>query len=230
MTSFAPIPMFKDANILNPVLQAAVKSKGKVLPWLAKTTYETTGWLPGMKNLSAGQQKEVAKTLRLGRHGVAERTRAAQTALDKAKADGSKFTAWRKQRELNRLKAEGEWQDLTGGTLPGAGKALLSQPGKVLGTGLKSMGPIQKGMMGYFGLSGVRDAMQTPQEAYGQPGFKYKSRLHQLGGTLGESAAWLAAGPLGLGASLLSFPVGGAIGGLPGRVIASPPPPMPPGY
>jgi len=218
-----PRPMMKQADFL----QAAMAAKGKFLPWFARSIHGTTGWLPGMARRSAAEQTEILKRIGAGQHGAVKGLQEAEAAL--AKVRGTPAEA-RALKALNRAKAELEWATTTGGTIPGMAQAFVREPGKVVSQSWKSMSPVHKGLFGYFGYTGARDVTRTPESEYGRPGSPYKSRLHHFGSELGSNLTWLAGAPLGLVPSIAGFVGGGAVGGLPGRLMARPPAPLPPEY
>jgi hypothetical protein len=215
-----PGPMTKQADVFSSLMGA----KGKVLPWLARSVHAVTGKLPGIAKRTATEQTALLKRIGAGEHYGARSLQEAESELLKLKGTPAEARA---RRALNRAKGAVEWAKTTGGTLPGVARGLLRDPKKVISTSWRAMGPLQKGLLGYFGYTGARDIGQTPEWAYGQPGFPYRSRLHHLGSELGSDAAWLAGGPFGLVPDTIGYISGSMAGGLPGRLLARPALPVP---
>lgn len=213
-----PQPMTKVANPLlqKPLLNYVVRSKGRFLPWLARSVHETTGWLPGLASKTPKYQAAVLKRIGAGEAGASRELASAREALESAKTPAH---VRRAKAAINRAEASLEWAKTTGGTIPGAAKALTKTPKAVLSSGWRSMGPVQKGMFGYFGVTGLDRALTTPASAYGQPGSEYKNRFHHLGSELGSALAWGATAPLGLVPAIAGFSAGSTLGGLPGRLM-----------
>lgn len=207
-------------------LQRLMTGEGRLLPFLSRQLYSTTGWLPGFAAKSRREQMAILKKIKAGRPGAGIRMAEARKALREAQLPHAQAKA---RKGLARAQAGAEWTKLTGGTLPGMAQKMFTNPRAVLSASWRSMPLWQKGLFGYMGYVGGRDVLDTPQWVYGQQGFPYKSRLHHLGSEMGSNLALAAGGPLGLVPDLASYFASSAIGGLPGRLTASPPPPLPPG-
>jgi len=207
-------------------LTRLMSSEGKLLPFLGRQLYGVTGWLPGLAAKSRREQAAILKKIRAGAPAARAQVSEAQKALRKAQTPYGQTKA---QRALRRAQAGEEWTKLTGGHLPGMIRGLARNPRAVLSSSWRSMPLWQKGLLGYIGYSGARDVMTTPDWVYGQEGFPYKSRLQHAGSELASDLAWAAGGPLGIVPDVIGYFGSSAAGGLPGRLLASPPPPLPPG-
>lgn len=219
----APIPrpqLTKEADLLGSVMQ----SSGKVAPFLARSLHGLTGWFPGLARLGQAEQAAFLSRIGAGEHGARAAIQEAEKRLVGAQGEWSK---WRAQRAVERARAGLDWAKATGGTIPGTVAGAVRDPRKVFTTSWKTMGPGSKALLGYFGYTGGRDILQTPDWVYGQPGFPYKSRLQHVGSELGTNLMWAAGAPLGFVPSVAGLMGGSFLGGLPGRLAARPPAPVP---
>lgn len=244
MNSYPPIPspqMTKEAvgeQLGERFLQRALASKGKMLPWAVRQLYAFTGWIPGQAKRDPGEAASILKRFEAGPHMADAKVQEARVALEKIRGRQASSpemreafapSARRAQKKIEQAQAEQRWANLTGGTIPGAAKALVGGKAmSTIGAGWHAMPTWAKGLTGYLGYTGARDVMTTPSWQYGQPGFPYKSRMEHAGKELGANIGFLASGGMPLLPMFAASTAAEHLGGLPGRLSARRPPTVPP--
>lgn len=207
-------------------LQAVQAAKGKALPWLARQLHTTTGWFPGLKKLAPESQESFLKQIRSGKHLATKEVDEALKEYQKVYGT-PKATSARKA--LERARASEKWVSLTGGTIPGAIKAMAGGKAMpVMRAGWNTLPTWAKGLTGYMGYQSAKDVASTPRWMYGQPGFQYKSRLHHIGSELGSNLGFVATGGLPFAPMMAASYGAEKVLGLPGRILSRKPEPVSP--